>query len=159
MVRYAVLYGVALTGLVFWFFQAPAVRFGYGFMGILICLLLAPFLLWLLGSIHQRGKLILFAVVAGLILYQGISLYSLVRSPALRATWLLPADYPKAQVAAQKLDGLNLFTPTHGDQCWYYAFPCVPNLGTGISLRGSSFASGFKISPPSPNLSMRSGQH
>ena len=144
--RYAMLYLAALVGLAYWFIQAPAIRFGYGFIGIWLCLLLAPFILLSLERFARWGKWVSLALVAGLILYQGVSLFSLARSPQAGATWLLPADYPQAPVAAQTIGGLTLYTPTHGDQCWYAAFPCVPNLGPGTGLRGAAFASGFKAS-------------
>jgi hypothetical protein len=145
--RYFILYIAALAGLAYWFIEAPAIRFGYGFIGIFLCLLFAPLLLWMLNHFGRLWKLILFVMVAGLILYQGISVYNLVRSPDLKATLVLPADYPQAPTAAQPIGSFTFFTPTHGDQCWYAPFPCVPTLGTNLSLRGSSLENGFRPSP------------
>ena len=145
--RYFIAYLAALAGLVYWFSEAPAIRFGYGFIGIFLCLLFAPLLQWLLSRSGHWFSLALFVIVAALILYQGVSVYKLVLSPDLRTILVLPAGYPQAPTAAHAVGSFTVYTPTHGDQCWYAPFPCVPTLGTHVSLRGASLGGGFRSSP------------
>lgn len=142
---YAVLYGCVLLGILYWFLQAPAMRFGYAFLASFPALCVAPFLL---GAIQHISTLRRWApplLLVALALYQGVSLYRLADPAVLRPVLLFPVDYPRVPVQAHTLGDLTLYTPQEGDQCWYEPFPCVPSIDAEITPRGSSLADGFRV--------------
>ncbi len=143
LVGYLVIYATALGGLIYWFIEAPSIRFGYGFIGVFIGLAFAPLLAWLLGQTGKIRRLLLYGIVAGLVLYQGISIYNLVKTSDWKSQLILPADYPQAPTAIQSIGDFTFYIPTHGDQCWYNPFPCVPSITAHPVLRDSELQDGF----------------
>jgi hypothetical protein len=147
MRQYWIFYAVALVGLLYWFEEAPAIRFAYGFIGVWLCLVFAPLAHWIVQHSQRLQKFILYAVIAGLVLYQGVGIFNLIKTPDFRQYLVLPADYPQVPTLSEQVDRYTIYAPAHGNQCWYAAFPCIPVLGNGFSLRGSTLENGFRTGP------------
>ena len=79
------LLGACISGVIFWFFSAPAIRFGLGFLLTTIAIYFAFFIPWIIGKTLLIGNfddlLILWELVCNLAnLYCSISLSSFERS-------------------------------------------------------------------------------
>jgi len=144
LARYAIFYGAALIGIGAWFFQLPTFRFGYGFMGIFLCLLAAPFLRWP-GSVSAGlSKTTGLLALAALLLYQLVGLYNLRGQSDLQSHLVFPSAYPEITTTQTIIGNSIVFLPAEGDQCWYNSFPCVPYIPSGIEMRGLHLEDGFK---------------
>jgi hypothetical protein len=142
-----VVYAAVWLGLAFWFFDAPAPRFGYAFSGSLLALGAAPFLLLVLRHYPRSPRMAGLALVLLLLAYQAVSFYHLTSPAALAAQAVLPQAYPQVATKSLQLGTERMFSPREGDQCWYEPFPCTPSLDANVHLRGASLADGFKIVP------------
>lgn len=134
-----------LTGIAFWFFQAPAPRFGYSFLGMFPVLCLIPYALYVLERFPrlQRGAAVLALIV--LLLYQGTSAARMANLDALRPILVLPQPYPSAEAEPHTLNGLTIYTPTANEWCWYDPFPCVPQIDSALETRGERLVDGFRL--------------
>lgn len=142
-----VLYGTALAGIGFWFWQAPAVRFGYPFLGIFLALAAAPFLAMGMRRLPRLQKGLALALMLALLVYQGVSLLNLVGGSALSESAYQPAAFPHEPVKAVQMQNLTIYVPRERDQCWYDAFPCTPGINPHLVLRGTSLSDGFRLVP------------
>ncbi|MFT4033794.1 MAG: hypothetical protein QM669_15380 [Siphonobacter sp.] len=134
---------LAYAGILFWFINAPEMRFGMGFIVAGLLLPYAPFV--------QKISVLVFL---GLLIFHLALLYA---SFSRQATPLLiPNDYPKAQVNAYILDGHPLYYATddpritHGikgywGNCQDMTLPCCPYYNPNLVLRSSVLKDGFKI--------------
>lgn len=152
---------VAWLGLAFWFFSAPALRFGYGWLMLLPLLPLAGLLrmvqarLELLRDLQpQRAGWLLrglrglpFCLLVGLFAYQSLFLARSLDAKQLQAAWLLPAEYPGLPSKPCTLaDGTPLWQAEQYLQCWYDPFPCLPTCPTDVIARPDG--RGFRPSAP-----------
>lgn len=135
-------YLTIVAGCLFWFTQAPAPRFGYGFLALLALVGLVP-----LGRlVLRRRKLIRVLTVIFLLLflaYQGVGLNSSIRETSFPARLFFPLTYPETAAHLETNAGFVVNIPDSGDQCWYAPFPCTPRVEEGLRLRGGSLADGF----------------
>jgi hypothetical protein len=147
--RYAVFYFTALVGIGFWFFQAPHFRFGYGFLGIYLCLLAAPIFQWVASNSKRLRLGLSMLALAALLLYQSVGFYNLRQISGLRSIWIMPGAYPEVAVLPASLGRFTLYLPVEGDQCWYTPFPCNPALSPDVIPRGDNLKDGFRnVSAP-----------
>lgn len=129
------------AGLAFWFFSAPALRFGYGWLMLLALLPVAAVLAQVQAFLRRldqlrpkRRRWLLLALrslplflLIGLMAYQSFFLARSFDAAQLRSTWLLPAPYPSLPTEPCTLaDGTRLWQAQQYLQCWYEPFPCVP---------------------------------
>jgi hypothetical protein len=152
---------IAWLGLAFWFFTAPALRFGYGWLILLLLLPLAGLLWmvqaqldllrdlrprrvsWLLRGLRRLPVLLL----VGLFAYQALFLAHSLDAKQLQSAWLFPADYPGLPSKLCTLeDGTPLWQAEQYLQCWYEPFPCVPVCPTDVISRQNG--RGFRPSSP-----------
>jgi len=140
---------VGYLGVAFWFFTAPDVRFGLGFIVILLLLLWAPplyRLLDLLGQSPAHPRLAPAIIGLGLIVYQlALMPQSLTRSVVTRRLWL-PPDYPSVQTNTVEVQNLRVRVPTSGNQCWNAPLPCTPQVNALLEARGRNPWDGFRSS-------------
>jgi hypothetical protein len=141
--RYLFLYVVAILGVIFWFMQAPSMRFGYGFLGILFFLLAAPLIKVFLDANQTWRRLLLYAVLVGMLVYQGGSLYRMKDISQFKDRWILPLDYPIVETTTEMLGGFSVSIPTSSDQCWYAQLSCTPINNPNVHMRGPSLSDGF----------------
>jgi len=105
------------VGIGFWFFQAPHFRFGYGFLGITLCLLAAPiFNGWHRHQPNAPGLGML--ALAALLLYQFVAFITCGKISGLRSLWILAWRYPESP-SFRPAGSFTLYLPLEGDQCWY----------------------------------------
>jgi len=136
-------YLVALVGGIFWFFQAPDFRFGYGFLGFLAALplsILVAKIIQGLPKIYSVWPIYLAGIV--MILYQVPNLY---KSPSEVADNLvMPDNYPQPSYHVDSVNGANINVPDQY-QCWYLPLPCSPYYNDQLVLRGDGIRYGFRI--------------
>ncbi|MGB8215413.1 MAG: hypothetical protein WCE68_17825 [Anaerolineales bacterium] len=143
---FAYIYLVSCIGLIFWLYEAPDIRFGYGFIISSILLAITPCLVWLLHKMPYQKNLV-FGMVILLILFQARILYKTNSISTLASRIILPADYNSSLATAPcSIHGYTLFCAEYYNECDYSPFPCIPPGDTrkNIELRGDSLEDGFR---------------
>ncbi|MGV3642037.1 MAG: LIC_10190 family membrane protein [Adhaeribacter sp.] len=140
------LWGVYYAGFLFWFTQAPSIRFGSAFLYVSALL---PVYLWLLPLLKRYSTGLALLMLA-LVTLQGLQLlrdpvYLLRNSPGVLAQrlWLAEAQPPPA-LRPVAIPGGRVWVAERV-QCWYGALPCTWQVPAGLSFRGASLAEGFRI--------------
>lgn len=80
--------------------------------------------------------------LAGLLFF-----YYKIAHPPQFNYWIMPA--PAQKVDYQTIfneNGIYIYKPIAGNQCWQQPFPCTPYKIEGLKLRGNDLQSGFKVS-------------
>ena len=127
------LLGTALSGIVFWFLQAPDPRFGFGFFVACtagICIE---------ATSRQRDRLdpwlrsSSIRAILGVLLVWGLATQIRFREGLHRVT----EDWPrieKTQAEERKTEkGLKVWTPSKGsEQCWDHPIPCTPYFDNSL---------------------------
>jgi hypothetical protein len=140
-------YMICGTGVVYWVYSAPYVRFGYPVLGIFLALSLSPLMAWALDRFRGLRLLFLGVAVAGAIAVHLVSL-AFITPGTIKSRLIQPARYPKVQLIDHELGGQKIYTPEEGDQCWDAPIPCAPRLDPDLVPRGESLASGYRIQEP-----------
>lgn len=140
------LWAVYYAGLLFWFTQAPSIRFGSAFLYVSALL---PVYLWLQPLLKRYGTGLTLLMLA-LLTLQGLQLlrdpvYLLRNSPRVLAQRLwLPEAQPPPALRPVAIPGGRVWVAERV-QCWYGALPCTWQVPAGLSFRGASLAEGFRI--------------
>ncbi len=147
--RYGLVYSIAVIGVVFWLAQAPSVRFGYGFLiPLLILVFYAPLIVALLRSAAEFSEVVTRwlppAVVMSLLAFL-LGLLIQFRSDLWKYYLFYDRQYQRTPVQSVEIQGQAIYSPQTGDQCWYDAFPCTPEISPGLALRGTTLQDGFYI--------------
>ena len=123
-----------LVSLALWFWSAPDVRFGSGFIlaAALFGLSVAA-TAWL-----HRPKVYFYApqVVLALMMFAGLLGVFFIRSQSY--LYVVP-EIPAYQVRTP--NGLAIWVPRTGEQCWAHELPCAPSQSQ--ARRAQRFASSF----------------
>lgn len=130
---------VAVLNLAYWFYSAPAIRFGWH-------------VFWTLGV-----SLLLITVTAMNLSRRWVAL-SIAMLLMVRVVWAARwqepflddfRDPPDAEFTTEVTDyGLAINIPTYRDQCWDIQVPCTPNFNPDLALRdGQNLQSGFIVNP------------
>jgi len=133
---------VGMLGAVYWFWQAPDIRFGYGFIGILVATPLAVLLVktWT----FRPARIAVFLALAA---YQLASLAEMTDFTRWRSRWYVANPYPTIALVEFEQNNFKYFMPDQGTQCWYEAIPCTPFPNSDAYLRGTNTSDGFIDSP------------
>ena len=136
---------VIYAGMIFWFFSAPDVRFGYGYLaGILLFITsLGLFLL-----IRKTDSSLIFSKMIlplGLILFQFYFLAFSLDASTLTGRLILPVDYSRSRAEACDIVNSAVYCRIEGGQCNYDKFPCIPSPRMNVKPRGPSFRNGFRV--------------
>ncbi len=145
---------VAMTlaaGIVFWFFQAPEVRFGYGFLVASQVFIMALLLVMMWGEGTDHGRKMLAAGLAAslLVYFHGDIAGEVQARPAFLTEELTP--FPHASLVPYTYEsGLCVNVPRQGDLC--VNEPPLCSSGSGkekyvLSLRGTTIKDGFRMRP------------
>ncbi len=136
-------YVVALVGGIFWFWQAPDFRFGYGFLGFLAAFPLSILAANITRNLPKKySRWPIFLAVIAMIMYQVPKLY---HSPSEVAEYLVtPANYPQPSYHVDFVNGVNINVPGEY-QCWYLPLPCSPYYNDKLVFRGEDVSDGFRI--------------
>lgn len=150
---------VAMAGTLFGFFTAPDIRFNIGFV---LCSAIIPFLPSMQSALFTNLAIIrkpeyYYSAIIGL---SGIILLGLGVRQLIHFKWederlltfiLQPQTSDKVR---NKLDikfnetvinGIRIYTPQKGDQCYDHSIPCTPAINTSLQMKGNGFKDGFRI--------------
>lgn len=150
---------VALCGVFFGFFTAPDIRFSLGFILSAICipLLLTSFIINKFISLFYKGIRI---VRSGLILLGSLLLLSLgvrqlfhykTADENLFTFVIKPQSVSDVEKAKNirydeiDLNGLTIYVPAKGDQCFEQCLPCAPYFNDRLEMRGETLQDGFRM--------------
>ena len=144
-----ILFLLVLTGGVFWLFSAPDLRFGYGF---LVLLLVFPWLLplaWIDSRVGSYSGFLRSVVLTVLVVYQLFFLLRSVDWGSIEDRLVLPANYPHHATEPCRLENAVVLCANEVSytQCWYNPFPCIPRPVEGVVVRGEDWHSGFRTIP------------
>jgi hypothetical protein len=123
-----------LAGMLFWFLEAPSVRFGELALWTTAATLGGLAALRVLDTPARRR-----VGVVGLLLLTGWAahprlLWGSYFRPSIGVRAFL--HLPEARVLPQRTtSGLIIFVPDKGNQCWDAPLPCAPEFNRGIRLR------------------------
>jgi hypothetical protein len=145
---YTFIFSSSYIGVFFWFYTAPDIRFGYGFLLLSILLAGIPLIKSLL-ELKSFQKIFLFGIVLVLVLYQGVTFYRSIEFHSLSSRLLFPADYGQLPSVPCEIHGYQLWCAKLYDSCWYDPFPCIPpgSASSEVELRGTSLEEGFRPVP------------
>lgn len=136
---------VSWLGAGYWFFQAPAFRFGYGFLGFLLAYPLALLAEGLLAALPPKvTRFGLYLALAGLLAYQGATLLGLRELAEWRSRWLWPSAFPVAEVRMVRQANFNYWFPASGNQCWAARLPCTAFPNQNAEMRAAELGQGFR---------------
>lgn len=140
-------YALTAGGAVYWLFGAPDLRFGYGWVMLLIALPLAGLTAALAAALQGWKKSGLKALLMAVLL--AVQLWFLAASfegRTLAQRWLLPPDYPLHATFPCPLENGTVLCAGEESytQCYYQPFPCIPKPIEGVELRGSDWGEGFR---------------
>ena len=141
---YTSAYFVLYAGALFWFFSAPDLRFGYGFLAAICVLILSPLFVDLIAKTDKSLKLIPYLLFLFLILYQGYAYWRSFDLPTFRQRLLLPADYLSSRAQACEISNGTVFCRLENGQCNYDVFPCIATPHPFVEMRGPTFRDGFR---------------
>jgi hypothetical protein len=158
--RFFVAWAVAFCGMLFGFIAAPDIRFSLGFVlgAAFIPFILTSFILNVAVNFFYRGvKYIRVAVIIlGGVLLLGLSLRQFVHYEGISANALY-TFFVKAQSIdnidtgkeikynEHRVDGIIIYYPDKGDQCFDQPLPCTPYPNNRLEMRGGSLQNGFRI--------------
>ncbi len=139
----------------FWFFNAPDVRFAYGFIFVGIGLFICMVLQFKEDSFFKRRNLIFPIVIVIWLLcilyFHRSHFHSLLKRPE---QLVFPCSYSESQLTfVESTDNLSYFKSTHLNTCKNHSLPCTPRLTTpkfNIVPLGENLGDGFKVVSPNP---------
>lgn len=119
---------VTLIGVIFWFILAPSLRFGWGFLMAAVFVSLA-----VLGHGSLRwpwrenvARLTIYFVLVGALSVFAIETRQLEAARVTQPTESWPKLPVVGQVENLNEQGITVFSPAKGDQCWAIKRPCTP---------------------------------
>ena len=142
----------------FWFFNAPDVRFAFGFIFVSIGVFIFLVAHFFKDSLSKRRKLIfpLITVIwlLGILFFHRSHFQNIFKNPE---QLLAPYSYSESQITyVESDDNISYFKSTHLNTCKNNPLPCSPRLTTpsfNILPMGEHLGDGFKVVPPEPRPS------
>ena len=142
---------ILLTGIVYWFFSAPAYRFGIGWIWAFIILAYGNCIYLVLQSIGQRfvgyvvrGTFVVLTIALVnllLIRWDSFELLSRDSSDLLLNVRVLPSERMKA---VEIHEGLIINIPLK-ERGWNAELPGSPSVNHNLRLRGNTLRKGFRL--------------
>ncbi len=131
-------YGIAFLGVLFWFFQAPDLRFGLGSILVLALLPMAYALQKLFPALvlHPRWTKLPWALTGYFLIH---SLYILKEIPLKPGEFSSP--WPNVAHSAnpqqtKNWENILIHSPEKGDdRCWLLPIPCTPYVDPQITIK------------------------
>ncbi|BAC91273.1 LIC_10190 family membrane protein [Gloeobacter violaceus] len=167
--HYGIVYLTAVAGVAYWFWAAPFLRFGYGFLAALAMVLVLPAADALAArlprlSFRLRPQAVATAALAALVLLTegekrllGTGLTwtkHYLETVEQIYTGYLPigllyhqVGYPKIETLLLPMRNAWIYRPLTGQLCWHAPLPCTPYLYGRIELRDGSLQGGFRARP------------
>ena len=138
-------YLAVLAGCIFWFFTAPAMRFGYGFLLAAVFLLVFPPIVFLLPRLRWLQRISGWLILIGSVGLVGVMLHSSLKVSNFAQTLIIPADYPGWSSEPCTFGNFDLLCQAGYDSCWYSPFPCAIRGNDSLEMRGDDYRDGFRI--------------
>ncbi len=140
-----------IAGLLYWFFQAPDVRFAFGYITAMQMLIISLLLVAALETLAERGRLLLGTLFAtSLVIFLHGALGGELRNNGNFLCQEL-TDYPRSKLQPYTYpSGLTVQVPASGDLCNNEPLLCSPGVDRDkydISLRGETLKDGFRAKP------------
>ena len=143
--------GILIIGIIFWFFSAPAFRFGKGWIWGFIILSFGAFLYMILKSVRPQfvsylsrfiGVLVFIAFI-NLLLFRWDTL-EVILGKNSELLWVV-SPLPKAQLRDIRThEGLVVHVPPK-EVAWNADLPSSPHVKYYLQLRGKTLKKGFRI--------------
>lgn len=166
--QWVFVWAIAYCGCIYWFFTAPAFRFGSAFiwLAFLVPILALPLYQFLpiKQNYYRTFALGLICVVMGYFCANATRQllgYFSWATGAARVQAYAPTDYLfaplliepvgwKANLSYQThhIGKIIVLTPSGDNRCFDSGLPCTPVLNPTLQLRGSSIDEGFRVSKP-----------
>lgn len=148
--KLAILFGVMLINLFFWFYQAPDPRFAYGFLFFNFSLVLAYLVqITNLGRVVQlrRGMTWAIAVLALVLMIKNIYSSDPVFAKNINLSILaLPPNHAEQVESVEEFQARNFTLYYPSDVlCFTNSIPCTPYPRRNLEMRGETFQEGFRI--------------
>jgi hypothetical protein len=142
---YIYMYVVGYIGLIFWFYEAPDIRFGYGVLASTVLLAGTPLLAWILQKVPMQ-KYVIFGLIALITLYQAAVFFNSIEVKTLESRIVLPTDYAGLPTVPCSIHGMKLMCAEYYNECDYGPFPCIPpgSASKNVEMRGASLRDGFR---------------
>lgn len=135
---------VVLAGCAFWFFSAPAMRFGYGFLLAAVLLLTFQPAAFIIGRIKWANKAVSILVLIGVVALVGLTMRSTIKLEKVSGTLVMPADYPQWSSEPCTFKNFKTLCQASYDSCWYSPFPCAIKGNPNVEMRGEDYREGFR---------------
>ncbi len=148
LLKYLPIYAVLYTGIIFWLFTAPGIRFGNSLVMAAFIATFFPMFLWLQNLSHFwiNKLLVIFLFSVCLFLYGFLHITNDMKT--LPDRLVFPADYPALSTSPCNLKNKTIFCADWYSSCGYHVFPCVPQVNSNVVMRGKSFRDGFRLEIP-----------
>jgi hypothetical protein len=143
---YILLFLIAYAGFVYWFFTAPAIRFGYGILAANLAISLMPWVHWLFTR-KARWHWARLAAGSLLAVFLVMVFAQSLDQKSFLTTILLPADYRSLPTSPCKFGNFEVLCADSYGECWYTAFPCVKSANPDVYKRGDDLSDGFRAIP------------
>jgi len=143
-----VLLFVSLAGSVFWFWNAPDPRFGYGFLIAFIAIMLYLLKTGRSFPVPRLSTLRDFAMLVLLLSVNTYSVYRLARFFEPEQI-IVPLGMEKISYKTVKCGTLEMYIPVGAEGCGGTPLPCTTEDCSRFLPRGNSLESGFRpiVSP------------
>jgi hypothetical protein len=134
----------SLAGCIFWFMQAPDLRFGFGFIVAFPAVVIGLFLLkvWNIRIVSFKKILIITGITLGLIV-SGYSFYRFEKFFRPRQL-ILPLGIKNAPFKTIQCGGIEINVPEQNKECGSIDIPCLYNSCQHLQLRGTRIEECFK---------------
>ncbi len=125
--------------IVFWFFTAPDIRFGSGYIWTATLLFFSRGIFTLLHEqetrIQNLAYAFIFAMLVGLTSVAAIRIASNAFAAPLSLNWVWPAQAPRVATFENNVDGVAVRYPQKSDLlCWGEPLPCTPELHPDLAI-------------------------
>jgi len=139
------LYLFMYFGLIYWLLTAPAFRFSFGYIALVLVLIV---LMFLNIKFSVWAKPLGYAVLIICFLYLSYLLGESLKNKNISDRIIFPVEYESPQtvvcfIGDKKLDCSNMY-----GWCGYNSFPCATILRPGLLLRGEDWRQGFRSTVP-----------
>jgi hypothetical protein len=138
---------VFLIGDLFWFFSAPSIRFGFGFLLGSIFLILFPLILFLINQLRSLQGIAVWFILITFIGLALINFRTVIHFKDFSSIILFPKEYPTWSSAPCEFYNFQLLCQADYDSCWYSPFPCAIRGNMDVEMRGSDYHDGFRQVP------------
>ena len=146
---FTLIFSVISISTVFWFVQAPLIRYGYAYILLMPCLLCGYLYALLQNKFKSNPRLIKWWVyVFGLftvlfLLYRAKGFVADIVRTCKQEYYFAQLDYADGDATTYEVNGITIYVPTSQGQIGYYKFPSSP-LVQDIELRGKTIEDGFR---------------